>query len=79
MGLPKEKTDHKFTYKDYSSWPEDERWELIDGIVHDMCAAPSSEHQWISSELARQVGPYLEHNLCKSFSAPFDVMLPLLL
>ena len=47
MGLPIKKTDHKFTYADYCSWPEDERRELIDGIAYDMSAAPSSRHQRI--------------------------------
>ncbi len=76
MGLPIRKSDHKFTYQDYCSWPEDERWELIDGIAYDMSPAPSSRHQWISFELARKIGNYLENKQCKAFSAPFDVMLP---
>ncbi len=28
MGLPIKKADHKFTYIEYSTWPNDERWEL---------------------------------------------------
>ncbi|CAA7599600.1 Nuclease, putative, TT1808 [Acididesulfobacillus acetoxydans] len=24
----------KYTYADYLTWPEDERWELIDGVPH---------------------------------------------
>jgi Uma2 family endonuclease len=77
MGLPERKTDQKFTYRDYKSWPEHERWELIDGIAYDMSPAPSSRHQWISSELARKIGNHLENKSCKTFSAPFDVMLPI--
>ncbi len=26
-----QKTEKKFTYADYTAWPDDERWELIDG------------------------------------------------
>ncbi len=76
MGLKKEKTDSKFTYRDYSSWPEDERWELIDGIAYDMCAAPSSWHQRISFKLSTLIGMFLQNKPCEAFSAPFDVLLP---
>ncbi|MCK5098813.1 MAG: Uma2 family endonuclease [Desulfobacteraceae bacterium] len=76
MGLPKGKSDHKFTYKDYSSWPEDERWELIDGIAYDMCAAPSSWHQRISFKLSTLIGIFLQNSPCEAFSAPLDVILP---
>ncbi|MBI9097836.1 MAG: Uma2 family endonuclease [Spirochaetaceae bacterium] len=75
MGLPEEKSDQKFTYIDYKSWPENERWELIDGLAYDMSPAPSSRHQWISSEISRKIGNHLENSSCKTFSAPFDVML----
>ncbi len=77
MGVEKGKTDHKFTYKDYSSWPEDERWELIDGIAYDMCAAPTSKHQEISGELYFQLKLFLKKGNCKTFSAPFDIFLPI--
>lgn len=26
----------KYTYKDYTTWPENERWELIQGIPFNM-------------------------------------------
>ncbi|MBI9056119.1 MAG: hypothetical protein JEY96_20020 [Bacteroidales bacterium] len=42
MTLPLKKSDQRYTYKDYCSWPEDERWELIDGVAFDMSPAPSS-------------------------------------
>ena len=31
----------KYTYADYFATPEGERWELIDGVLHHMAAAPS--------------------------------------
>ncbi len=76
MGLPEKKTDHKYTYKDYCSWPEDERWELIDGVAYDMSPAPSRRHQEVSFELAGLIREYLKGKDCKAFAAPFDVMLP---
>ena len=77
MGLEKEKTDHKFTYKEYSTWPEDERWELIDGTAYNMSTAPTSRHQEISGELYFQIKLFLKKHNCKTFSAPFDVLLPI--
>jgi len=34
--LPNRTSDRRVTYADYCSWPEDERWELIDGVANDM-------------------------------------------
>jgi len=76
MGLPKKKTNYKFTYKEYCSWPVDERWELIDGVAYDMSPAPSSRHQGISIILSSKIYNFLQRNPCKTFSAPFDVFLP---
>lgn len=71
--MPKE--NGKYTYADYLTWPEDERWEIIDGIAY-MQAAPSWQHQAISSELSAQFVNYLRGKSCKAFTAPFDLRLP---
>lgn len=76
MELKKDKTDFKFTYKDYCSWPEEERWELICGKAYNMSPAPSRRHQEISFELSGILREYLKGKDCKAFAAPFDVMLP---
>ncbi len=65
----------KYSYADYAQWPEDERWELIDGVAYAM-TAPQRLHQDIVSELCRQVGNYLYGKSCKFYVAPFDVRLP---
>ena len=62
----------RFTYEDYCTWDDDERWELIDGIAYAM-AAPSYIHQSISSSIHVQIGQFLRGKTCKVFSAPFDV------
>lgn len=77
VGIPKKKTDGKFTYKDYCSWPEDERWELIDGEAYDMSPAPSSKHQRISMRMSSNISNWLKGNECEIFSAPFDVFFPI--
>jgi len=65
-----------FTYRDYVSWPDDERWELIDGVAYDMCAAPSRYHQDISMVLSRRIGDFFFGKPCRAYHAPFDVILP---
>ncbi|WP_353092605.1 Uma2 family endonuclease [Tissierella praeacuta] len=64
-----------YTYADYLTWPEDERWEIMEGVPY-MQAAPSWQHQSISLELSRQFANYLVNKTCKVFTAPFDLVLP---
>ena len=47
--------DRKYTYTDYLAWPDDERWEIIDGIRY-MMSTPTWQHQSISRELVLQLG-----------------------
>ena len=75
MGQSLRKSMPVFTYADYCAWPEDERWELIDGEAYAM-AAPSRIHQTTVGELFRQVANYLMDKPCRPFIAPFDVRLP---
>ncbi|SPF33831.1 conserved hypothetical protein [Candidatus Desulfosporosinus infrequens] len=72
MSLPEENKIH--TYADYLTWPENERWEIIDGVPY-MQFAPKWQHQSISSELHRQISNYLFEKPCRVFAAPFDVCL----
>ncbi len=70
------KLDDKFTYADYLKWPENERWELIDGIAYDMTPAPSRRHQDVEMKLLGEIYSYLKGKSCKVYPAPFDVRLP---
>lgn len=65
-----------FTYRDYESWPNEERWELIDGEAYDMCAAPSRRHQGVSGVLHVYFSLYFKGKPSKAYAAPFDVVLP---
>ncbi|MEI7815998.1 MAG: Uma2 family endonuclease [Desulfuromonadales bacterium] len=56
---PTLKEKERFTYSDYLTWPEDERWELIDGVAYNMSPAPGRRHQEISIALASQFYNYL--------------------
>ena len=64
-----------YTYSDYCTWEEDERWELIDGVPYAMAPAPSLGHQDVSGELFHQIRSFLESNPCRVFIAPVDVRL----
>jgi len=70
-----EKSDEKFSYADYLSWPDDERWEIIEGVAYDMSPSPTTEHQGISFKLSGILYAFLKDKKCKAFAAPFDVRL----
>lgn len=72
MPLPQE--GKKYTYKDYLTWPEDERWEIIDGKTY-MQAAPTPLYQEILMALSKQIAVYLTGKPCKVYPAPFAVLL----
>jgi len=76
MGYPLLASPQCYTYADLLNWPENERWELIDGVAYDMTPAPSRAHQDISFALGLQFGNFLKHKSCRVYSAPFDVRLP---
>jgi len=76
MGFAVRKKDERFSYGDYLKWPDEERWELIDGVAYDMSPAPLRRHQGILGELHRQIATYLLDKSCKVYVAPFDVRLP---
>ena len=75
MGLPQR--DREFhTYAEYANWPEDIRYELIDGIAYAMGPAPTRRHQEVAGEVFRQIADALEGAPCRPYIAPFDVRLP---
>ena len=76
MGLPAVKLDRHYTYADYRSWPDDERWELIHGVAWNMSAAPTTGHQRISILLASRIHASLARGPCVVLAAPVDVFLP---
>ncbi|MDI3547573.1 MAG: hypothetical protein PWR10_1225 [Halanaerobiales bacterium] len=76
MPQPAKSKDDKFTYRDYLTWPDEERWELIDGIAYDMTPAPSRNHQRLSAALTSKLYNYLEDKDCEVYAAPFDVRMP---
>ena len=63
-----------YTYKDYLTWGDDVRFELIDGIPH-MMAAPTLWHQRVTGEIFGQLRNWLEDKPCEVYVAPCDVRL----
>ena len=76
MAHPAKKPQGRFTYDDYCTWPEDERWELIDGVAHAMSPAPGRVHGEISGDLFVLLKNFLADKPCRAYHAPFDVRLP---
>ncbi|MBU0501373.1 MAG: Uma2 family endonuclease [Gammaproteobacteria bacterium] len=68
-------SDSRFTWDDYRAWPDDERWELIEGVAYAMSPAPSTRHQVVTLNLASQIKAKLAGKPCKPFIAPTDVKL----
>jgi Uma2 family endonuclease len=64
----------RYTYDDYLTWDDGQRYELIDGDAYAL-AAPSRLHQDVVLELGKQLSIYLEGKKCRVYIAPFDVKL----
>lgn len=65
----------RFNYKDYCLFPEDKRYELIDGELF-MAPASSMRHQRILRALQSLIWPMVrDHGLGQVFFAPCDVIL----
>ncbi len=75
------KTGQKWTYADYLTWDDGQRWELIDGVAYllqgavGLAPAPLRQHQQLSIALAAQLYLHLKGKPCKVYDAPFDVRL----
>ncbi len=75
MAHPRENPDKKFTYADYLTWPDEEKWEILDGEAFDMTPSPGTEHQEILAGLVTQFHLYFRDRDCRVFP-DIDVILP---
>jgi len=70
------KKGSRYTYTDYLTWSDDERWEIVEGVAYDMGPASSTKHQRIVWKLAGEIYNHLPgQGRCRGFSAPTDVVL----
>jgi Uma2 family endonuclease len=68
--------EQKYTYQDYLNWPDDERWEIIDGEAYCMSPSPTIRHQRIVRKLAENLYEARTRlKGCEYFVAPTDVVL----
>ncbi len=74
MGPLAEDTGRRFTYAEYCTWDDDQRWELIDGLPYNMTPAPTTRHQRILGNLHLCISSYLAGKSCTPFLAPTDVV-----
>lgn len=74
LSVSKTITPDSFSYADYLTWPEGERWEIIDGEAFSM-SSPGQIHQEILGNLFAIFHSFLQGKPCKVFLAPFDVRL----
>ena len=70
------KRQGEYTVEDYIALPDDQRYELIDGVLYGM-AAPTATHQEIIGEVYFAMRSYIKNNKgpCKAYLSPFDVQL----
>lgn len=71
-----EKTQGAYTAEDYRALPDDQRMELIDGVLYDM-AAPTGIHQLMGGEIYAVLRDYIrkQNGKCLPMYAPIDVQL----
>ena len=68
-------SEERYTFADYLSWPDDERWEIIDGEAYNMTPAPSTSHQRIVLKFSHILCNSLPDSPCRVFIALTDVVL----
>ena len=66
----------EFTVEDYLKLPEEERMEIIDGVIYDM-AAPTDIHQVIRDEVFARFREHIrkKKGKCITVTSPIDVQL----
>ncbi|MFZ2654939.1 MAG: Uma2 family endonuclease [Victivallales bacterium] len=69
------KKEERHTWADYQKWPDEERWEIIDGEAYMMSPAPTTRHQAILRELFGSLFAFFKGHKCKLFSSPIDIKL----
>lgn len=73
--MPFSNAAKKYTYTDYLTWSDEERWEIIDGEAYNMTPAPTVEHQKIVGNLYYVLRRELDGKRCVPGLSPLDVVL----
>ena len=75
MAQPARQRGRTYTWDDYQTWPDDERWEIIDGEAVMMSPSPAYRHQRVLAQLVRRLGDFFDGRPCEVLPAPMDVKL----
>ncbi|BCB97294.1 hypothetical protein JZK55_22160 [Dissulfurispira thermophila] len=81
MAYPQKKeAGKKYTWQDYLTWPDEKRWEVIDGEAYpwhgetaNMSPSPSLQHQIATGNFYGILRTKLLKHRCRVFVAPLDV------
>ncbi len=73
--MPQPNAEKLYTYQDYLTWDDDERWEIIEGVPYNMSPAPMIDHQDSSGAFHGFLFNALRGKQCRPYSAPTDVVL----
>ncbi len=67
----------RYTYEDYAAKPDDEKWELIDGVLYQTAAGASARHQEVSENLGELLIPHIRpRRLGRLYRPRFDLIVP---
>jgi Uma2 family endonuclease len=64
-----------FTWDDYRTWSDDERWEVLDGEAYAMSPAPTVRHQRVHAAIFNGAFNHFRGRRCEVISSPIDVRL----
>ncbi len=73
MPLARNENNQPWTYADYLTWPDDERWEVVEGVACATSPSLSVSHQRILRSLTLITATHLLGRQCELFATPFDV------
>ncbi|MDA0321237.1 MAG: Uma2 family endonuclease [Verrucomicrobia bacterium] len=65
----------QYTWTDYRSWPDTDRWQLINGEAYATTPAPTTRHQKLASRFTHHFENHFDGKPCDVYPAPTDVKL----
>nr|XP_061803731.1 uncharacterized protein slr1290-like [Nerophis lumbriciformis] len=65
----------QWTWDDYRTWNDDQRWELIASEPYCMSPSPTSRHQAIALDLGAWMAQHFKDKTCRPLISPMDVKL----
>ena len=64
-----------YTWAEYRTWSDDQRWEIIGGEAHAMSPSPTVRHQMVQTKLGRRLDEFFDGKPCRAIVSPMDVKL----